>query len=422
MIRFISAIHLASASVLRDILVLRLYGLAAQGVVLLVAVFLLHADLPLFALLTVWGASALFAGWTAFRLRHDWPVTLVECFVQLLTDVLLLTLLLYFSGGAANPFVSLYLLPIIVGATALPVRLAWVLSFAGIAAYSTLMAWHEPLVLPAGSAAFHLHVLGMWLNFILSAILITYFIGRMAQGLRRRDQQLAHEREQRLRDEQIVALGSLAAGTAHELSTPLATMNIIAGELMDEYAHDEGLAEQLALMRSQVVLCKQALTRLSRADKTGRSESSEVMGLQDWLEAQLGLWQVMRPRVRLTVRWLRQGQQPRLIAGDILGQALLNLCNNAADAGNNQVEIEIAWDANRIQIDILDRGEGFPEQVGTAFVTTKREHGGSGIGLLLANASIEQYGGQVSLLARDGGGARVMVSLPVFEPDAGELR
>ena len=232
MMRLVSAPSLASAgNLLRDILALRVYGLVAQLLVIVLAVTVLHAQLMLRPLGLILALGMAFAGWTAYRLRRDWPVTLLECFFQLLIDILLLTFLLYFSGGAANPFVSLYLLPIMIGATALPARLAWLLSVAGVLAYSALMAWYEPLVLPAGSAAFHLHVLGMWLNFILSTVLITYFIGRMALGLRRRDAQLAKVREQRLRDEQIVAIGSLAAGAAHELSTPLATMNVIAGEL-----------------------------------------------------------------------------------------------------------------------------------------------------------------------------------------------
>ncbi len=422
MIRPVSAPSLASAgSLLRDILALRVYGLLAQIVVVVVAVIVLHADLPLRPLGLLIVLGGMFAGWTAYRLRRAWPVTLLECFFQLLTDILLLTFLLYFSGGAANPFVSLYLLPIMIGATALPARLAWLLSLSGLLSYSALMAWHQPLVLPPGSAAFHLHVLGMWLNFILSTVLITYFIGRMALGLRRRDGQLARVREQRLRDEQIVAIGSLAAGAAHELSTPLATMNVIAGELLHAHAGDAALTDQLELLRSQIRVCKQVLTRLTRADQAGqagRADSGQVVRLDEWLAARLDEWQVMRPQVSLHLRWLGSGERPRLIAGDALGQALLNLCNNAADAGHEQVEIDVDWDVRLIRLDILDRGTGFPEEmpVGTAIFTTKRAQGGSGIGLLLANASIEQYGGQVSLSARPGGGACVTVMLPVFDP------
>ena len=425
MMRLVSAPSLASAgNLLRDILALRVYGLVAQLLVIVLAVTVLHAQLMLRPLGLILALGMAFAGWTAYRLRRDWPVTLLECFFQLLIDILLLTFLLYFSGGAANPFVSLYLLPIMIGATALPARLAWLLSVAGVLAYSALMAWYEPLVLPAGSAAFHLHVLGMWLNFILSTVLITYFIGRMALGLRRRDAQLAKVREQRLRDEQIVAIGSLAAGAAHELSTPLATMNVIAGELLDEHAGHTSLVDQLTLLRAQIRLCKQVLTRLSQADNAGRAESGQAVPLDEWLKARLSDWQLMRPQVILDLRWPEQRRAPCIIAGDALGQALLNLCNNAADAGNEQVEIDVGWDGHEIRLDILDRGHGFPQEIslGTAFFTTKREQGGIGIGFLLANASIEQYGGRVSLSGRSGGGACVTVILPVFAPGQEKTR
>ncbi len=415
MIRLFSVSALAPAEgVLRELLLLRGYGLLAQLAVLAVATWVLRIELPLHALLVVVAMTSMLAVLTGLRLRQDWPVTALECLLQLLADVALLTALLYFSGGAGNPFVSLYLLPIMIAATTLPVRLAWLLTGACLLAYSLLMRVYEPLTLPPGASAFSLHLMGMWLNFILSALLITYFIGRMAQSLRKRDQALAQIRERRMRDEQIVALGNLAAGTAHELSTPLATMSVLVGELAETCADRPDQVAAVEILRQQIRASKDILTRLARRDSAGRAESGGVIRLDVWLHGLLETWRVVRPQAQVSVHWLRDAPVPELIRGDTLDQAVINLCNNAADAGAGQVQIELDWDRQAIELAILDRGSGFRSELpaGTAIFSTKREHGGIGIGLMLANASVEQYGGSVSLLDRPGGGARVVVRLP----------
>jgi two-component system sensor histidine kinase RegB len=238
----------------------------------------------------------------------------------------------------------------------------------------------------------------------------------MAHSIRVRDQALVRIREQRLRDEQIVALGSLAAGAAHELSTPLATMNVVTGELLEDFTDDPELQPSLALLQQQIGLCKNILTRLTQQAHNARSESGQLQASDTWLLAVLDQWQLMRPQVQRQIRWLSALPAPKIVVGEALEQAMLNLCNNAADAGNNQMELEVTWDAQKIHIDILDRGAGFDSAwpLGLGVFTTKHEQGGSGIGLMLANASIEQYGGKVSLHQRNGGGTRVKVSLPIF--------
>ena len=401
---------------LRNLFILRLYAIAGQLLAVLAAYYGLDIALPLPAMLLVTGMLALLNLATWLRLAQPWPVSAVEFFIQLLADMAALTLLLYYSGGASNPFVSLYLLPIIIAATTLPVGFAWAMTLLSIVAYSLLTQLFVPLSLAPGEVEFSLHLAGMWLNFIVSAIMIAYFIGKMTVSIRQRDQALADIRETRLRDEQIVALGSLAAGAAHELSTPLATMNIVASELQHDYATDAELAQSLQILRNQVAACKTILTRLTTVGASGRAESGAAMSIDAWLAGLLDQWQLIRPQVQINTRWLGNLPTPRIVVADTLNQALLNLCNNAADAADNQLEIEIDWDEQMLQIDILDRGTGFNEIAlsGAMFFTTKRDQGGFGIGLFLANTSIERHGGSVALLSREGGGAHVAVRLPLL--------
>ena len=162
------------------------------------------------------------------RLRQNWLVTKAEYFSQLLLDVAVLTVLLYFSGGSTNPFISYYLVILTVCAATLPWSYTWCMAGVTFAAYSSLLFYYQPLMLPGHDMAamshgrfFNLHVLGMWLTFLISALLITYFVVKMAQAIRQQEEDLAAQRETTLHDEQLLAVATLAAGTAHELGTPL---------------------------------------------------------------------------------------------------------------------------------------------------------------------------------------------------------
>lgn len=408
---------LPGAGMLHRLFVLRWYSIAGQALVMFGVHFGLDIPLPLLPMSIVVGLLALLNLATWIRLAQLWPVTAIEFFAQLLMDVAALTVLLFYSGGSTNPFISLYLLPIIIAAIALPGFYAWLLTAICVAAYSLLMFFYPHLNMPHGASAFALHVAGMWLNFIVSAVLIAFFIGRMAVSIRDRESELASARETGLYNEQIVALGSLAAGAAHELSTPLATMAVVAGELQHAYGDNPALTGSLHILRNQVATCKAILTRLTAAGEAGRAEGGRLLAVDVYLEELVAQWQLMRPTVDLQTRWEGTLPAPRILAETTLGQALLNLFNNAADAASSAVALEARWDGQALTLDILDRGQGFNHEAaaraGEIFFTTKHAQGGFGLGLFLANATIERLGGNVRMLQREGGGARVVVCLPL---------
>src|SRR5581483_11124286 len=168
-----------------------------------------------------------------WRLRWRARVTDVELFAHLVIDVVALTVVFFYTGGSANPFTPLYLLPLTLTAAALPGLYTWSMAALTVACYSMLFFHYVPL--PGAHAGhrdeFALHVVGMWLGFIMSAGLIAYFAVKMAHTLRERDRLRAQMREQQLKHERVLALGTLAAGAAHELGTPLSTMAVLAQDL-----------------------------------------------------------------------------------------------------------------------------------------------------------------------------------------------
>ena len=425
---------------LKRLIALRVIELVSQVAVILFADYVLGMVLPTTILFGLSGGLALANLATWWRAAQPWPVTATELAAHLLFDIGILTALLYFAGGSTNPFVTLYLLPLSIAAALLPAALTWAIAGVTLACYTLLLYVYQPLpqglgsfafletILPAGlhgahdahgmHADFGMHVLGMWFNFALSAVLIAWFVARMAQSIRERDQRLALAREQALRNEQLVALGTLAAGAAHELSTPLATMRMIASELEREHGTDAALAQDLQLLRAQADQCKRILTQLTADAGAARAEQAAGISCEQFLQRLLEQWQLLRPQVALATDFSGKQAAPKIVVDRTLDQALMNLINNAADASPDQVEISAHWDEVQLQIEIRDRGPGISADVaaraGEAFFTTKGPEHGLGIGLFLANASIERAGGSVSLFNREGGGACVRVTLPLL--------
>jgi two-component system sensor histidine kinase RegB len=125
----------------------------------------------------------------------------------------------------------------------------------------------------------------------------------------------------------------------------------------------------------------------------------------------------MRPSVKFTYLCNGSYPEPQIINTQPLGQSILNLLNNAADASIENIEINSDWDKKELRLEILDFGKGLSEetvqQAGQAFFTNKKGHG-FGIGLFLANANIERYGGSIRLTNREKGGACTQVILPLI--------
>lgn len=396
----------------RRLFVLRNLVIAGECLIVALVGYGLEVALPLAAMASVIGVQIVFNALTAWRLTRPWPVTHHEFFAQLLVDMVALTALVYLSGGPANPFVSFYLVPLVIAAIALPRAYAWATAIITVICYSSMMIYSSP---SEHGNDFALHVLGMWFNFVLSAAVIAFFIVRMAATIRERDRMLAELRENNLRDERIVALGALAAGAAHELGTPLTTMAVIAEDLERECAPE--LAGDVRCLRDQIAICKTSLTRLLASSGHARAEATATLPLQSFLNEMLEQWRLMRPAVPLTARWTGTSPPPNVIAEQTLSQTLLNLLNNSADASPGEMELEASWDERELTIEIRDKGPGVTAEVAARaaepFFTTKASGQGFGLGLFLANATIERLGGKVRLLNRPGGGACTLVTLPL---------
>ncbi len=402
---------------LRRVLILRSLLILGWTVTVLGSWLLLHLPVPLSPLLlviSIW-MTCNAVSWRRLRQLHR-EVTESEFLLQILLDAAILTILLFLTGGATNPFTLLLLLPLIVAAAVLSEKLSWLVAAIMVLCYSLLLVADLPLQIPDGNEQddFDLHVVGMWSGFVFSALLIAAFVVKMGSTLRERDKALAMAREQALRDERVLALGALAAGTAHELATPLGTIAIMAKELEEECA-DSSSRDRLRLLQSQVTRCKQALSVLSASAGQNQAQAGYKLPLDRYLHQVVQTWQTLRPSAEIRCDWPETRTEPVIVAEQTLTQALISILNNAADASPHAVELEAKWDSSQLMLKICDRGSGLAPAASTRAgqepFSTKSD--GLGLGLYLAHGVITRLGGNMRLFNRHGGGVCVRLELPL---------
>ncbi|MEN8106649.1 MAG: ATP-binding protein [Pseudomonadota bacterium] len=356
------------------------------------------------------------------RLRSGARIGDTGIFIQMLLDVAGLTGIFFYTGGASNPFVWFYLLPLMIAATILPRAHTWIMAVITVICYSSLFLIDAPL--DSGNAhhdpasGFQMHVFGMWLGFVMSAGFVAVIIVGMAHTLRQRDRRLAEAREQALQNERLVALGTLAAGAAHELGTPLGTMAILTSELEQEYlesSHSD-LHGKLAILREQVDRCKDALSVISADAGADRAESGHSLPVRAYLSEVINEWQSQRPGASLDVHIDEHAPDADILAERMLTQALINILNNAEDASPDDVRLESSWTLSELSLTIADRGTGIDadiqNQLGKTPVSTK--NGGLGVGLYLAHATLQRLGGNVTVQNRHDGGTLTHITLPLL--------
>jgi two-component system sensor histidine kinase RegB len=389
---------------LRYLLLLRAIAMGGQVLALIAVHLLTGTSIPWLPIAIVMGVLAVITVRSWRGMRAGQHITEAVVMRQLCVDIAALAILLYFTGGSWNPFVSLFLLPITVAAATLRPAYTWLLAAVAAGCYH-----RQTLHWVHGEDHFALHLWGMWVGFLLSAGIVAFFVARIGATLRAHDRELAGAR-------QMMALGTLAAGAAHELGTPLATMAVVTKELQHDLRDEKALREGLTLLRSQVDRCKEILGRMAAQAGELRAEGGTRTTVDRYLDAVIGEWRALRPEVQATVKVEGPQPAPAILADRTITQALINVLNNAADASPANVEVAGRWDAAELRLEVRDRGSGVPPglsgEIGKAFVTTKAE--GMGLGLYIARTTLGRLGGHVDLRNRnDGRGAVATIDLPL---------
>lgn len=348
---------------------------------------------------------------------------LLSPFAHLVFDLVAWTNFIFFSGGATNPLISVFLPLVAIGAMVLGRFQAWLFGGMAILAYSYLWFFHQPLAIADAYTATSLHIFGMWLVFVVSDVVLVWFILQISKAVRERDAALADSREQAIRNDWLVSMGSLAAGAAHELSTPLGTMNVVLDDLLDDETVPDSIRSDLALVQRQIEKCKRALAQLTDRASETRASNQRCTGALAWLERIIDEWVVLNPGTDVTRRLSLHLRDMKVINDLALERGVANFLDNAQHAGASGIRVEAEARDKGLRLSITDDGAGVSPVALESFrsgVPVPSEHG-MGVGLLLARVAVERHGGSIEISAAEAGrGSRVTLWIP-FEvaPAAG---
>lgn len=361
----------------------------------------------------------------AWRLSSVRVVSTTELFAHLMIDVLFLVLVLFTVGGASNPLISYLLVLLAVGATFLTRRQANLFALGCIVVYTLfiLVDLRTDTEDSDQMMSFQLHLVGMWAIFVVCAILISIFVTRMASQIRERELTLAQSRENEMRNEQLVAIGTLAAGTAHALGTPLSTMSVLLMEmdkLSVEEVGNEQLKEDISILRQQVQRCKHSLNQLTNYYNKEFDSADVKITLQEFVDSIKDYITNIHPsaNIRFTIN---DSDRDFAIARDPnINHALINIIENGIKAAQSEtrVSFRILNDPkNVVEIAVQDDGPGVPdavmEKMGEPFISTREDS--MGLGIYLANATLQKAGGSIEMFNRKSGGAQTVIHLPALE-------
>ena len=411
---------------------LRWAEIAGQASTVLVGQFLLDGALPIASLFSVIGVGLVsnlllelyFFGDRKRDTSIDQPGRTIyewQLAVVMMLDVAILTGLLYLTGGPTNPFGLLYVVQIALATVLLRAGWAWLLGALSFAGFGVLVAWHEPLVIPADKLA-----VGAWVGLGVASAFVVHFLQRIHAALGEREQELTEARHLAARQERLAALATMTAGAAHELSTPLGTVALAAKELeraLTKAGQDSagapdfsGLAADARLIREQVGRCRAILDQMALGAGTIGENLAEPTVAELLEETMVGIrpGPTVHRDLPADLATLPLRLPPRAVS-----QALRSLVTNAQDASppNTTVIVSVRSDDRTIAISIRDRGPGMPSEImariGEPFFTTKAPGRGMGLGLFLARAVIEGVGGSLNIESHEGDGTEVLVTLPI---------
>lgn len=388
----------------------------------LIAVYGLGIDLPLGWMapvpLLVWGSNAMLArraraAGTAFRVATATLVGWTFCL-----DALGLTCLLMLGGGPANPFTVLYLIHIALAATILPARQTWTLGGLSIVCFGALFWAHRPVERLGMHHQSSLHLSGMWISFVVAVVLVAIYAAKISSLLREHEESLRGMQEELARKDRLASLVTLAAGAAHELSTPLGTIAIVAKELerlAGQAAMSPAIGEDSRLIRQEVDRCREILQRMSVEGAEPAGEALEPVGAP---EVVAGLAAAFGERLRVAASGgaaLPVVRMPR----HAVKQALSALVKNALEAspGGAAVTLWVGVHEGRLRFTIEDQGQGMSAEtlrrVGEPFFTSKEPGKGMGLGVFLARTLAERLGGGLTFESESGRGTRATLEIPL---------
>jgi len=392
--------------------ILRLRWLAALGQ--LTAIFIVAHGLefafPVIACVAIVGISALLNLALQIAFNPMQRLEPVYAAALLALNIVELAALLFLTGGLQNPFSFLFLAPVLISATVLPIRMTAGLGLLAVACASALVFFHlplpwdseDPLVLPP------IYLFGVWLSIVLAIGVTSLYAFQATEEARKLSDALAATELVLTREQHLTQLDGLAAAAAHELGTPLSTIFLISRELEKTVDGNDHLASDLKTLREQAQRCRDILAKITQLSSSGAP--FDLMPLSTLIEEAVAPHRDfgVAIKVRLAVAATREpvgARNPAILYG------VGNILENAVDFARTTVEVNAWWNADTIEIVISDDGPGIApdmlKRIGEPYLSRRRsadeanrERTGLGLGVFIARTLLERTGAKVSFSNR----------------------
>ena len=404
---------------LRTLVLIRWVAIVGQMATLLVVHYGLGFDLPLIgAIATVLGSvvinlAAQFGGGSR-RISEKGAAG------YLAFDILQLAVLLYLTGGLGNPFAFLLLAPVAISATVLSLRSTIILSALALIAITILSIIHFPLpgsgILPELPT---IYLLGVWTALAIGILFFAAYTWRVAQAARALSDGLFATQQALAREQQLSAMGAIAAAAAHELGSPLGTIAVISRELSRDLPEGSPNAEDVILLRAETDRCRDILAALAHNPEGDDSPFSSVP-VSAIVETAALRHQIEQISMIFAVAPLVEGQtcqEPRIRSAPEIIHGVGSLVQNATQFAKTQVTITTAWSVDHVKVSITDDGSGFPpfvlDRIGEPYISLRMgKSGHMGLGIFIAQTLLARTGAEVSFGNHQGGGAFVTILWP----------
>lgn len=400
---------------------MRTLALAAQFLLLAVVGLLLKVSLPWPVLTVILGALVLLNGITFIRLRQGHSVGSFEVAAQLFADLAAFSFVLYFTGGVTNPFVSLYLPLLGLAAALLPWAQVAVLALFSVVAYTVLMGNYIPLVLANPDDGVHFHLVGMWLNFLVSVLILVGFVARLSSSIRNRDQALGRAQQRLASESRLAALGNQAASIAHQLGTPVSTIATIVSDWKNDPAM-HAQAREMNILSAQVQSITDTLGQLRDQIEVNPRHNADAQMIKpsEWLQTTLGIWRTRNPQheVRLMPSIASIAGEFK-VRKELLELGLITLLDNAAQSQqrasvSEPLQVGMQCDEVSMTLFVNDAGQGIDTDLLPKIGQQLFQANGQGMGLFLLANLLEREGGKLGLRNLNPG-VCASLSLPVLQ-------
>jgi two-component system sensor histidine kinase RegB len=415
--------------------ILRLRWLAVLGQ--LAAIFVvvqgLDFDLPVIPCVCIVGLSALLNLVLQMAFNPMQRLEPAYAAALLALNIVELAGLLFFTGGLENPFSFLFLAPVLISATALPIRLTIALGVLAIACASALVFYHlplpwdsdEPLVLPP------IYLFGVWLSIVVAIGVTSLYAFQVTEEARQLSDALAATELVLTREQHLSQLDGLAAAAAHELGTPLSTIFLISRELERSVQDGSPIAGDLKTLREQAQRCRDILAKITQLSSSGAPFDRLLLStlIEEAVAPHRDFGVAIKVRIAVAgVREPAASRNPAILYG------VGNILENAVDFARTAVEVNAWWNTETVEIVISDDGPGIApdllKRIGEPYLSRRRsadetvsDHGGLGLGVFIARTLLERTGAKVSFTNRvfPDHGAVVQIVWPRNRFEAGEI-